>query len=100
MGGINGENPKTNATVLKIYRAANPTIFKDWENRYLALTEQKPTLVIWGDQDPYILLKFGYAERMANGQTVHRIADTGHWVAAEEPALFASYWKAFVLAFN
>ena len=51
--------------------------------------------MIWGDQDPYIPLKFGYAERMANGQTLHRIADAGHWVAAEIPELFARYWLEF-----
>ena len=40
-------------------------------------------------------LSFGYAERMGNGQTVHRISDGGHWVAAEMPKLFAKYWLDF-----
>lgn len=93
---LNRSNPKTHATVLKIYRAMSPIVFKDWEDRYLTLTEQKPILVIWGDKDPFIPLKFGYAERMANGQTVRRISDAGHWAAAEVPELFASYWQAFI----
>ena len=88
-------NPKMHATILKVYRAMSPSVFKGWEDRYLELTKTKPTIVIWGDQDPYIPLKFGYAERMANGQTLHRIADAGHWVAAEIPELFALYWLEF-----
>ena len=87
--------PKMQKTVLKLYRAMNPSVFKGWEDEYLALTKTKPVLVIWGDNDPYIPLSLGYAERMANGQTVHRVADGGHWVAAEEPALFATYWLEF-----
>lgn len=88
-------SPKMQKTVLKLYRAMNPSVFKGWEEEYLALTKTKPVLVIWGDNDPYIPLSFGYAERMANGQTVHRLANGGHWVAAEEPELFAEYWLAF-----
>ncbi len=87
--------PKMQRTVLKLYRAMSPSVFKGWEDKYLALTESKPVLVIWGDKDPYIPLSFGYAERMANGQTVHRIADVGHWVAAEVPSQFAGYWLDF-----
>ena len=88
-------SPKMQKTVLKLYRAMNPAVFKNWEDKYLALTKSKPVIVIWGDNDPYIPLSFGYAERMANGQTVHRLADAGHWVAAEEPELFAKYWLDF-----
>jgi len=43
----------------------------------------------------FVQPNLGYAERMANGQTAHRLADAGHWVAAEEPALFANYWLDF-----
>ena len=88
-------SPKMMDTVLKLYRAMSPSVFKGWEDKYLALTKTKPVLVIWGDKDPYIPLKFGYAERMANGQMLHRVADAGHWVAAEEPTLFANYWLEF-----
>lgn len=87
--------PKMQGTVLKLYRAMSPHVFKDWEDKYLALTTTKPVLVIWGKNDPYIPLHLGYAERMANGQTVHRIPDIGHWVAAEVPERFAGYWLDF-----
>ncbi len=87
--------PKMQKTVLKLYRAMNPSVFKDWEEEYLALTKTKRVLVLWGDNDPYIPLSLGYAERMANGQTVHHFLDGGHWVAAEEPELFADYWLEF-----
>ncbi|MFK7979224.1 MAG: alpha/beta fold hydrolase [Saprospiraceae bacterium] len=86
---------KMQKTVLKLYRAMSPSVFKGWEDEYLALTKIKPVLVIWGDNDPYIPLSLGYAERMANGQTVYRVASGGHWVAAEEPELFANYWLDF-----
>lgn len=87
--------PKMQKTVLSLYRAMSPSVFKGWEDKYLALTENKPVIVIWGENDPYIPLSFGYAERMANGQTVHRIEEAGHWVAAEMPELFAKYWLDF-----
>jgi len=88
--------PKMQKTVLKLYRAMSPSVFKGWEDQYLALTKTKPVLIIWGDKDPYIPVRFGYAERMGNGQTVHRLADVGHWAAAEVPDLFAEYWLDFV----
>lgn len=87
--------PKMQRTVLKLYRAMSPSVFKGWEDQYLTLTKTKPVIIIWGDNDPYIPLSFGYAERMGNGQTVHRIADGGHWVAAEMPERFANYWLDF-----
>lgn len=93
--GFSMISPKMQKTVLKLYRAMSPSVFKDWEDQYLELTNKKPVLVIWGDNDPYIPLSFGYAERMANGQTVHRLAKAGHWVAAEEPKLFAELWLIF-----
>ena len=65
--------PKMQKTVLKLYRAMSPSVFKGWEEKYLELTTSKPVCVIWGDRDPYIPLKFGFAERMANGQTCHRV---------------------------
>ena len=85
-------NPKTQPTILKVYRAMSPHVFKDWENRYLELTESKPTMVFWGENDNYIPLKYRYAERFANGQEVNRITDAGHWAVAEEPTLFANTW--------
>lgn len=81
-------NPQTQKTILKVYRAMSPSVFKGWEDRYLALARQKPVIVIWGDKDPFIPTRFGFAERMAQGQEVHRFKNIGHWIAAEIPNEF------------
>lgn len=86
---------KMQKTVLKVYRAMSPSVFKGWEDQYLELTKHKPILVIWGDKDPYIPLEIGFAERLANGQTVYHLPDCGHWTAAEAPIRFANYWLTF-----
>lgn len=89
-------NPKTQATILKVYRAMTPSVFKPWEDQYFALTKQKPVMVFWGDKDNYIPLKFGYAERFAYGQKVHHLPDAGHWAIVEEPEVFIKVWREFI----
>ena len=71
----------------------DPEVFKGWEDDYLALTQQKHTIVIWADNDPYIPPKMRFAERFANGHTIYRIPKGGHWAAAEYPKLFANHWR-------
>jgi pimeloyl-ACP methyl ester carboxylesterase len=53
--------PHMKKEVLRLYRATNPENFKGWEDDFLALTARKPTMVIWGDKDPYLSSR--YAER-------------------------------------
>ena len=74
--------PRMKKEVLRLYRAANPASFKSWENDFLALTAAKPTLVIWGDKDPYISPHF--AERFNARQVIH-LPQTGHWAPVESP---------------
>ena len=57
-----------------------------------SLTVKVPTLVIWGEQDPYLLpdnLK-GIEEFVPN-LTLKRIPDGTHWVIHERPALVNEY---------
>jgi haloalkane dehalogenase len=68
--------------VLALYRSTDPSSFRDWENRLLQLTAIKPTLVIWGDRDPYIPSR--YAERFGASEVVH-LPDVGHWPPVEAP---------------
>ena len=89
-------NPKTTATILKVYRAMTPNVFTTWEDRYIALTKQKPVMVFWGNKDNYIPMKFGYAERFAQGQKLQHLADAGHWAMIEEPQRFVNAWREFV----
>lgn len=75
-------SPAMKNEVLALYRATDPSSFRDWENRLLQLTARKPTLVIWGDRDPYIPSR--YAERFGASEVVH-LPDVGHWPPVEVP---------------
>jgi pimeloyl-ACP methyl ester carboxylesterase len=75
--------PRMKKEVLRLYRASDPANFRGWEHDFLALTAAKPTLVIWGDKDPYVASR--YAERFGAQRVVH-LADVGHWPPVEAPA--------------
>jgi pimeloyl-ACP methyl ester carboxylesterase len=75
--------PRMKKQVLRLYRASDAANFKGWEEDFLALTARKPTLVIWGDKDPYIPSR--YAERFG-AETVVHLPDVGHWAPVEAPA--------------
>ena len=51
-------SPGMKRTVLKLYRATDPKNLGAWEQRLLAVTAKVPTIVLWGDQDPYIGSQF------------------------------------------
>ncbi len=70
------------AEVLRLYRATDPQGFAGWEDRLLALTAERPTMVIWGDRDPYI--RSHYAERFGATKVVH-LPEVGHWPPIEAP---------------
>jgi pimeloyl-ACP methyl ester carboxylesterase len=78
--------PRMKKEVLRLYRASDPLEHKGWEDRLVALTTTKPTLVIWGDKDPYISSR--YAERFNARRVVH-LPDIGHWPAVQAPAACA-----------
>ena len=56
-----------------------------------------PTLVIWGEKDPYLLAENleGLDEFVAD-LTVKRIPDGTHWVIHEKPALVSHYIREFI----
>ena len=74
--------PRMKREVLRLYRASVPENFKTWEDEFQALTKRKPTLVIWGDKDPYVSRRF--AERFNARRVVH--LPVGHWTPVEAPA--------------
>jgi pimeloyl-ACP methyl ester carboxylesterase len=86
-------SPATKKMILRLYRAMDPQNFKGWDNRLLEVTAKIPTLVLWGDQDPYIEPRF--AERFGAQQVVH-FPDCGHWVQAEAPDRVADQLLAFL----
>jgi pimeloyl-ACP methyl ester carboxylesterase len=74
--------PRMKKEVLRLYRATDPANFQPWESAFLKLVSAKPTLVIWGDKDPYLASHF--AERF-NAQKVAHLPRTGHWAPVEAP---------------
>jgi pimeloyl-ACP methyl ester carboxylesterase len=85
--------PSVRQHMLQLYRRSDSKNFLGWEDRLLQLTARVPTLVLWGDQDPFA--PRGYAERFG-AQTVRHFADSGHWLPAEAPEAFASALLSFV----
>ena len=56
-----------------------------------------PTLVIWGEKDPYILTgNLDGLERYVPKLTVERIPDATHWVVHEKPALVIDDIRKFL----
>jgi pimeloyl-ACP methyl ester carboxylesterase len=70
----------TKQMILRLYRATDPKVFASWEGALLKLTASAPTLVLWGDQDPYIPKHF--AERFGSKRVQH-FPDCGHWLPKE-----------------
>lgn len=68
--------------ILRLYRATDPEVFVGWEDALLNLTARVPTLVLWGDHDPYIAKHF--AGRFGS-QMVQYFPDCGHWLPQEAP---------------
>ena len=75
--------PRMKKEVLRLYRATDSANFQPWQSAFLKLVRAKPTLVIWGDKDPYVSSRF--AERF-NAQKVLHLPQAGHWAAVEAPA--------------
>lgn len=63
----------------------------------LDLTVKVPTLVIWGERDPYLLSgNLEGLERFVPDLTVRRIPDGSHWVIHEKPTLVNAYIRDFI----
>ena len=86
--------PRAKKEVLRLFRATNPENFTPWESALLTLTKAKPTLVIWGDKDPYAPRSF--AERFNARKVVH--LPVGHWAPVEAPAECANAILQFFAA--
>jgi pimeloyl-ACP methyl ester carboxylesterase len=85
--------PAVRKSMLRLYRASDPHNFKGWEDELLKLTQRVPTLVLWGDADPFAAAS--YAERFG-AQTVQHFAQYGHWVPVEGAAEVAEKLAAFL----
>lgn len=85
--------PTVRNAMLRLYRASDPQKFKGWEDDLLKLTARVPTMVLWGDVDPFAAP--GFAERF-RAQTVHHFPGYGHWLPIEGAAEFAEKLIAFL----
>lgn len=83
---------ETRRMMLKLYRSVNPKDFVGKEDRLVELTARIPTLVLWGDKDPFIASSF--ADRYGKAQVEH-FPENGHWLAVEAPEVVASRLNAF-----
>jgi pimeloyl-ACP methyl ester carboxylesterase len=76
----------TQRAILKLYRGAPPSALEEAGSRLAQLTAK--TLVIWGEQDPYIPAEFaqGYAEALPNA-ALKLLKDAGHWPWLDDPGV-------------
>lgn len=85
--------PSVRRMTLRMYRGMNfPELAAGWEEKLIALTQQVPMLVLWGDRDPFISPTF--ADRYG-AATVEHFADYGHWLAVEAPEVVAQRLATF-----
>ncbi len=84
--------PETRRMMLKLYRSVNPQDFVEREDRLHNLTAHVPTLVLWGDKDPFITPE--YAEQFGSAQVEH-FPQNGHWLAVESPKIVAQRLATF-----
>ena len=84
--------------VLRYYRSGaktNSTLGRDQARALRPL--DRPALVIWGEQDPYIPTKHAYDQRKAFPHArIVLIHDAGHWVHIEAPRRVRSLAMAFL----
>ena len=63
----------------------------------LSLTVKVPTLVVWGERDPYLLTgNLEGLEDFVPDLKVERVSDGSHWVVHEKPALVNAAIRRFV----
>lgn len=74
----------TQRAILKLYRSAPEAVLEQAGERLQLI--KAPTLVLWGDQDPYIPTSFAqsYADALPNAEAAV-IADAGHWPWIDKP---------------
>ncbi|MBJ7347765.1 MAG: alpha/beta hydrolase [Thermoleophilaceae bacterium] len=75
---------ETQRAILHLYRSAPPDVLESAGVDLASIAA--PTLVLWGDKDPYIPAKFGegYAARIPNA-TYELWQNAGHWAWLDRP---------------
>lgn len=77
----------TRRMVLQLYRGLDPHGFVELDDSLRRLASSIPSLVLWGDRDPYIASTF--ADRFG-AQHVRHFPDCGHWPQLEIPEVVSA----------
>jgi pimeloyl-ACP methyl ester carboxylesterase len=77
----------TQRAILRLYRSAPPDVLEAAGRDLGKLT--CPTLVVWGDQDPYLEIGFAraYADALGGEAEVEIVEGAGHWPWLDRPEL-------------
>ncbi len=67
---------------LQLYRGGDSSKFIAWEDELCALAARVPTVVMWGDRDPYAPVR--WAERFG-AEKVYHFPENSHWLPVEAP---------------
>ena len=76
---------KMRKMILKMYREMPENGWEEWHPRLLKATSQIPTLILWGEKDPYLP---NWLPDSYGAQKIKYYPDSGHWLPAEESASF------------
>jgi pimeloyl-ACP methyl ester carboxylesterase len=73
----------TQRAILRLYRSSPPGVLSAAGEHLGELSV--PTLVVWGQRDPYIPARFGRAYADVLDAELLELADAGHWVWLDRP---------------
>lgn len=88
-GAVDGE---MKSSILKLYRSAK-NMATEWANDLSGLPAKG--LVIWGDKDPFVRIRFARAFCDAHPFPLHVEEGAGHWSVCERPASIAARLREF-----
>lgn len=85
--------PSARKMALRLYRGTDSQKFLGWEDELREMTKRIPTLVVWGDRDPYA--PASWADRFGAQQVVH-LPENSHWPMLEAPQVVAQRLDEFL----
>lgn len=85
--------PSARKMALRLYRGSESEKFLVWEDKLREMTARVPTIVLWGDHDPYAPTT--WADRFGAQQVVH-LPDVSHWPMLEAPQVVAQRLDEFL----
>ena len=90
---VEGYTPSARKMAIRLYRGTDSKKFLGWEDELRQITAHVPTLVLWGDRDPYAPAT--WADRFGAQQVVH-LPENSHWPMLEAPQVVAQRLDEFL----